>query len=74
MKLAVLSFLAALTLSSCHVILEPMVIRTYGVPVYAQPVYHTPVYTQPVYVHHPVVRPVHVHHCPPPRPVHHCWK
>jgi hypothetical protein len=64
MKLAVLSFLAALTLSSCHVILEPMVVRTYAVPVYAQP----------VYVQHPVVYPVHVHHCPPPRPVHHCCK
>lgn len=62
MKLAVLSFLAALALSSCHVILEPMVVRTYAVPVYTQSVY-----VRPVHVHH-------VYHCPPPRPIHHCCK
>ena len=59
---------AALGLSSCHVILEPVCVRTYAVPVYTQPVYVRPVAVRPVHVHH-------VHHCPPPRPVYHgCCK
>ena len=63
MKLAILSFLAAFALSSCHVILQPAVYHSYAVPVYTEPVCVRPVVVRPVRVHH-------VHRCPPPRPVH----